>query len=357
MSNSVSPVEVEDVLSSIRRLVSDDTRTPDSAAGHTTPNGTAEEPAEEEAGKLLLTDALRVPGAEDDPGGAEDAAEAGTEDAAPETAEAAPDDQFDDAEAAAAADGVWADEAPVAYDRPHLDDLDGADEPEIDVEAEVEDVEPDAPEVSVEDDDTDPGSEMVDFGSAGEDSWMAAEEAEGTFPANVAGSAGMTAETGRRLHLTASMADLAAEQDSLAAAGVVPGDAAQDETWGDEPEEDWPAAEAADETAEDDQATGDDPGDQEEGAMETPHDGGMAVTADLAERAREDAVHVLENAVGEALWDLPAEGILDEEALREMIAQTVREELMGELGERITRNVKKLVRREIHRALTSREFD
>lgn len=51
------------------------------------------------------------------------------------------------------------------------------------------------------------------------------------------------------------------------------------------------------------------------------------------------------------------ERILDEDTLREIVVQTVREELMGELGERITRNVKKLVRREIHRALASREFE
>lgn len=51
------------------------------------------------------------------------------------------------------------------------------------------------------------------------------------------------------------------------------------------------------------------------------------------------------------------ERILDEGALREIVAQAVREELMGELGERITRNVKKLVRREIQRALAERAFD
>lgn len=49
--------------------------------------------------------------------------------------------------------------------------------------------------------------------------------------------------------------------------------------------------------------------------------------------------------------------ILDEEALREMVADIVRQELQGALGERITRNVRKLVRREIHRALTSHELD
>jgi hypothetical protein len=49
--------------------------------------------------------------------------------------------------------------------------------------------------------------------------------------------------------------------------------------------------------------------------------------------------------------------ILDEETLRDLVSQMVREELQGELGDRITRNVRKLVRREIQRALASREFE
>jgi hypothetical protein len=51
------------------------------------------------------------------------------------------------------------------------------------------------------------------------------------------------------------------------------------------------------------------------------------------------------------------EAILDEETLRELVAEIVRQELQGALGERITRNVRKLVRREIHRALTSQELE
>ncbi|MFX0542937.1 hypothetical protein ACEWPM_014545 [Roseovarius sp. S4756] len=47
---------------------------------------------------------------------------------------------------------------------------------------------------------------------------------------------------------------------------------------------------------------------------------------------------------------------LDEDALRDLVADIVRQELQGALGERITRNVRKLVRREIHRALTSQEL-
>lgn len=51
------------------------------------------------------------------------------------------------------------------------------------------------------------------------------------------------------------------------------------------------------------------------------------------------------------------DAILDEDALREMVSEIVRQELQGALGERITRNVRKLVRREIHRALASQELD
>lgn len=48
---------------------------------------------------------------------------------------------------------------------------------------------------------------------------------------------------------------------------------------------------------------------------------------------------------------------IDEAALREMVVDIVREELQGALGERITRNVRRLVRREIHRALASQELN
>ena len=47
---------------------------------------------------------------------------------------------------------------------------------------------------------------------------------------------------------------------------------------------------------------------------------------------------------------------MDDAALRVMIVDVVRQELQGEMGERITRNVRKLVRREINNALTSKPF-
>ncbi|MCL7464506.1 hypothetical protein [Phaeovulum sp. NW3] len=49
--------------------------------------------------------------------------------------------------------------------------------------------------------------------------------------------------------------------------------------------------------------------------------------------------------------------LIDEETLRILVADIIRKELQGSLGERITRNVRKLVRREIQRALSSQDFD
>ncbi|QJF50617.1 hypothetical protein [Roseobacter ponti] len=49
--------------------------------------------------------------------------------------------------------------------------------------------------------------------------------------------------------------------------------------------------------------------------------------------------------------------IIDEAALRLLVGDIVRSELQGELGERITRNVRRLVHREIMRALAARDLD
>lgn len=51
------------------------------------------------------------------------------------------------------------------------------------------------------------------------------------------------------------------------------------------------------------------------------------------------------------------EAVIDQDELRLLVSQIVREELSGELGERMTRNLRKLVRREMQRILAEREFD
>ena len=48
---------------------------------------------------------------------------------------------------------------------------------------------------------------------------------------------------------------------------------------------------------------------------------------------------------------------IDKSTLQPLVASLIREELQGELGERITRNVRKLVRQEIQRALAVRELE
>jgi len=51
------------------------------------------------------------------------------------------------------------------------------------------------------------------------------------------------------------------------------------------------------------------------------------------------------------------DAVLDEAALRALVSEIIRQELQGTLGERITRSVRKLVRREIQRALSARDFE
>lgn len=61
--------------------------------------------------------------------------------------------------------------------------------------------------------------------------------------------------------------------------------------------------------------------------------------------------------------DMPLQGSasgtlpVDDDALRAIVVAILREELSGDMGERMTRNVRKLVRREINRVLVSRDME
>jgi hypothetical protein len=72
--------------------------------------------------------------------------------------------------------------------------------------------------------------------------------------------------------------------------------------------------------------------------------------------ARDDPARTASETAGPGLFDGDLPGF-DEEVLRDIVREIIREELAGTLGERITRNVRKLVRVEINRALTAREFE
>lgn len=89
------------------------------------------------------------------------------------------------------------------------------------------------------------------------------------------------------------------------------------------------------------------------------------VSPEMADAVMDELRVSMPDEIAEAT-ELPAAGSLsaamdeameiDEAILREMVADIVRQELQGALGERITRNVRKLVRREIHRALAAHDL-
>ena len=99
-----------------------------------------------------------------------------------------------------------------------------------------------------------------------------------------------------------------------------------------------------------------------------PDDVGVEATdeaAPVVEQAGEKQTDSSEPKISEATEDEKAApataeaalaAVSDEEALRLLVGRLIRDELQGELGERITRNVRKLVRKEILRALTARDL-
>lgn len=107
---------------------------------------------------------------------------------------------------------------------------------------------------------------------------------------------------------------------------------------------DWSAEASADAASDDGSETGATAGQQpgDLGEQDFVHQ-----TSQMAERA----------LVSRAMQQIAeGEALMDEESLRRLVSDTVREELQGPLGERITRNVRKLVRREIQRALAAQDL-
>jgi hypothetical protein len=99
--------------------------------------------------------------------------------------------------------------------------------------------------------------------------------------------------------------------------------------------------------------------------LDTARPGPGEAVADAADAREAEAAPVASGAEGGpahlATELVDADGtplaVLDEAALQEIVRQTLRSELQGELGERITRSVRKLVRAEINRALIARDLD
>ena len=76
------------------------------------------------------------------------------------------------------------------------------------------------------------------------------------------------------------------------------------------------------------------------------------------ENALEATLTRLEDAlsVSASEPDSAGETVIDEEVLAQVVERIVRQELQGELGERITRNIRKLVRAEVARELQMRNL-
>jgi len=287
MSDPVTNVEIEDVLSSIRKLVSqgDEPQSRDSAPqDHEAPKAEEADDVETENGpkpaKLLLTPAQLV--------------------------ETAPED---DSESAPLSDAPEADEAAA----PHV--LDTPIDPEV---------EPDTPETEATTE-----SEADYTGSEGPDLADYADPEPGPTLTNP----DLVTREARRSHLEATIAEL----EASVGGGEFEPDGSEEAT----PVEPltWPGHHPRINEAPD--PVPDAPQDTPEEVAEAPSN---------EETTAEDLTDAYDD-------DLSGLSGMDEEALRVLVAEIVREELQGALGERITRNVRKLVRREIYRILSSQEFD
>lgn len=349
MSDPAKNAEVEDVLSSIRRLVSEDKR----------PLQTPQ--AEAKPDRLVLTPALRV----------EDTA-------VPEMVQEVLSDVVDDEVQAALAaeeesahstaetsqeDASTAETAP--FEEDYSEDPYGFnDDKDLDGEGPQSDVE--------EPEQADHQPEEADHQPATEDHQPAMEEVErdeavDTLSAKIAA-------------LETAIGDIADDWEPDGAAGDV--NAAEDApamAWEDVAETDATAEAQADDaddmSAQSGMETGEASADDaivleaeevfEADDAEEQSSGGEADTADHLHTAQDDPAEgsvseadIAAGAAAAAGLDMTADDqLLDEDTLREMITEIVHAELQGALGERITRNVRRLVRREIHRALTARDLD
>lgn len=423
MSDPVTNVQIEDVLSSIRKLVSEEIRsqTRDAAASAVSGEG-GDAPAKPEAsggGRLILTPAQRVDAVDGDEAGFVHADEADHEDgeadllnlmervraAGEQVARKepkplkgiktlrpeAPQDQAEQAtpemaiESALAAlvNGGGSDEQ---VDEPATDEAQDA-EPEAETtmeETAFEDAEPEA------EDDID-FSGGVDFG----DDLGAAEDAEDADDIDQPGGEDTLARSDADLDDTIVPTFLRHRASDTLHQRVADVESVMRDQGGDfEPEadEDTDAAPGPQPSAlpwmddEDDveTASADDAPEAETSEPEvqdarahlrvatsaTDDQADAPVTPDVADIAQafadaqaaedwEDAEYADDLVAADDQEALIAEDttVIDEEMLRDMVAEIVRQELQGALGERITRNVRKLVRREIHRALSAQNID
>ncbi len=301
MSDPVTNVEIEDVLSSIRRLVSEGDKPRAAAPARAqTPAPTPE--------KLVLTPALRV----DEPTMDEvDGTQGAGEDIAQDDFLVLSESPVAEVEADAEAEEV----EPSPSDRADLEATIA--ELEAAVTAQPDEWEPDGSEVEYK-----PNWDRTLF--------QAVEEAVADATTQEVGTT-LSAAMGRPSHDP--------DRDAWASKRVK------------EPKPDVEQAEA--EVVQD---LAEQPMPQEASEVATPT---SADDASVAFRhLNREVVDPHNDLVGGAApSDNEQTVTIEDDALRQMVLDIVRQELNGKLGERITRNVRKLVRREIMRVLNAQDLD
>ena len=379
MSDPVSNMEIEDVLSSIRRLISTDDR-------H------AMDVVEEEdvaADKLVLTPSLRVDNAPNEPVKTEpESVEPTSEDQDTSAASDAQADQdeTDPQDSSHDAQDVWQDDddtPDTSLDEAEAQDAakaaEPADEDEDEDEAAAQDAQADNASQEAETVvDTKPQEEATHEGSlketadddAPEDNApeddapveAAAEETAAKEAAPKDKAPDFAFASGRLHALTARAAEfetaVAAREDHWDPDGTTDDDNNATQLVATLP---W-----LDHSPDEDGSADDTSADTPHSAKDTEGLDPFVPEEDDADEANfyaEDDPAPTPKAPGNAFMaedDLLEEGadtFLDEDALRDLVSEIVRQELQGSLGERITRNVRKLVRREIQRALAAQELE
>ncbi len=352
MSEPVKNVEIEDVLSSIRRLVSED---------HRKPAASRAEDAPRPPGRFVLTDALRVPDPVDEaPVGQDEVDAAG----GPEE-ETLAEDEAQHNEPAFASMRSAVDEAERAAEPPDQDEQHADQAQDLLYEDDHEDTPQDAvvtePVLEDTDDDhsvdaqPDQEPEQLDTSSV-PDEHDATHARQPDADLGVAPwrdpdttlyqAAGLDAPA-QADHPDAAEEDIRPLGEKIAALEEVIG--RTDDQW--EPDgvggDDYAGTDVETLAWED---TEPDPVEELRPAPEPveealiPDPEPMTAPADPEPDAFTDETS-------------EEDTLLDEAGLRDLVADIVREELQGVLGERITRNVRKLVRREIQRALAVKDLE
>lgn len=323
MSKPVSNAEIEDVLSSIRRLVSEN------AGSHRRDRSDADK-----GDRLVLTPAFRVDDSSPDAEELSAADDAAPDPAQPKAADASPadasaEDLDADMDAAVAILAERLTAANIIPDHPAEAPVSEPDETaETPEDAVAEAIADDAGAQSLE-------RRIAELEAAVDntaDEW----EPDGSEAEDMPDKA--------IFHHHAARAFAAPAEEPVQKAA--PDDAA-----------DRPAPEAAE--AADQNATGATPSDDRAAPRDETPDA-PDFEGDQWEDvvfARQDDAHAFGGDDVDDAEVLEEESVIDEAILRDYVAQMVREELQGPIGERITHNVRRMVRREIARALALRDMD